>query len=395
MGLVVVRAGHVQPIWAGHPWVFAQAVERVEGGVQPGDEVDVRDSRGNTLGKGLYSPGSALPVRIYTRDPRQSIDAAFIASRIRRAVERRKEHGLPSQETNAVRLVHGEGDDLPGLIVDQLGDVLCVQLGTIGLKRREGQILDALEFLAPRAVVDRTPTRTAQSEGFVAGSGVIRGDERLDAFELRERGLDFRIPLELGQKTGFYADQRGLRARLEELARGRRVLDTYCYVGAAAISMARGGAEVVEAVDSSALAVEVGASCALANGLSDKVRFERGDALEALSAAGRKGGHDLVICDPPKLAPTRSARNKAVDNMRRLAAAGARATRPGGLLVLCSCSAAVGLSELGRALALGARDVGARAIVRERHFQGPDHPVPAAFPEGLYLTCLIAEVSPL
>jgi 23S rRNA (cytosine1962-C5)-methyltransferase len=395
VGTVVVKAGHVQPIWAGHPWVFAQAVERVEGGAQGGDEVEVKDSRGNLLGRGLYSPASAIPVRIYARDPRQPIDAALIASRLRRAVERRRELGLPSAETNAVRLVHGEGDDLPGLIVDQLGDVLSVQFGTIGLKRREAQILDALAFLEPRAVVDRTPARTARSEGFNAGSGVIRGDERLEAFELRERGLDFRVPLELGQKTGFYADQRGLRARIEELSRGRRVLDTYCYVGAAALSAARGGAELVEAVDSSALCVEVGAACALSNGLQQRVRFERGDALEALAHAGRKGGHDLVICDPPKLAPTRAARGRAVDNMRRLAGAGARATRPGGLLVICSCSAAVGLAELGRALALGARDVGARAIVRERHFQGPDHPVPAAFPEGLYLTCLIAEVSPL
>lgn len=395
MGLVVVKAGHVQPVWAGHPWVFAQAIERVEGGAQPGDEVEVKDTRGNLLGRGLYSPGSAIPVRIYTRDPRQPIDGALLTGRIERAIERRRELGLPSSDTDAVRLVHGEGDDLPGLIVDLLGNVFSVQFGTIGLKRREGQILDALWRHAPRAIVDRTPARTAQTEGFTPGAGVLRGDEHLDAFEFKERGLSFRIPLELGQKTGFYIDQRELRARIEQLSRGRRVLDTYCYVGAASLSAARGGAALVEAVDSSALAVEVGAACALGNGLGERVRFERGDALEALAHAGRKGGYDLVICDPPKLAPTRAARARAADNMRRLAAAGARATRPGGLLVLCSCSAAVGLNELARALALGARDVGARAIVRERCFQGPDHPVPAAFPEGLYLTCLIAEVSAL
>src|SRR5688572_18797465 len=200
MGLVVVKAGHVQPVWAGHPWVFAQAVERVEGGAQAGDEVEVKDTRGHFLGRGLYSPSSAIPVRIYTRDPEQRIDAALIASRLERAVERRRELGLPSSETNAVRLVHGEGDDLPGLIVDQLGDALSIQLGTIGLKRREGQILDALGSLEPRAIVDRTPARTAQTEGFSASGGVLRGDERLEAFELRERGLRFRIPLELAQK---------------------------------------------------------------------------------------------------------------------------------------------------------------------------------------------------
>jgi 23S rRNA (cytosine1962-C5)-methyltransferase len=243
--------------------------------------------------------------------------------------------------------------------------------------------------------VDRTPERTARAEGFSPGTGVVAGDKSLSAFEFSERGLKFRIPLELGQKTGFYLDQRPLRARLEELARGRRVLDAFSYVGAIALGAARGGALSVEAVDNSALAVEVGAECAALNGLGDRISFTRSDAHEALAHAGRQGGLDLVICDPPKLAPSRAARGRALDAMRRLAGSGARATRPGGLFVLCSCSAAIGFPELTRALALGARDVGARATVLERHTQGPDHPVPAAFPEGLYLTSLIAQIEPV
>jgi 23S rRNA (cytosine1962-C5)-methyltransferase len=388
---VVIKAGHVQPIWAGHPWVFAQAVERIEGGAAPGDDVEVRDARGNSLGRGLYSPGSAIVVRIYTRDARTPIDGVLFASRIAEAVRRRRAFDLPNGETTAVRLVHAEGDDLPGLIVDRLGDTLAVQLGTIGAKRREGAIIDALETLGARAIVDRTSERTAKTENFTAAAGVVRG-EAVSAFEFKERGLSFRIPLELGQKTGFYVDQRPLRARIEALAKGRRVLDAFSYVGAVALSAARGGAEAVEAVDTSALALEVGAECAALNGLSDAVRFERIDAHEALGHAGRKGGLDLVVCDPPKLAPGRAARGRALDAMRRLAAEGVRATRPGGLFVLCSCSAAIGHPELSRALALGARDVGARATVLERLSQGPDHPVPAAFPEGLYLASVIAEV---
>jgi 23S rRNA (cytosine1962-C5)-methyltransferase len=170
------------------------------------------------------------------------------------------------------------------------------------------------------------------------------------------------------------------------------VLDAFTYVGAIAASAARGGATLVEAVDNSALAVEVGAECAAMNGLGERIRFERGDAHEVLARAGRQGGFDLVICDPPKLAPSRSARGRALDAMRRLAGEGARATVPGGLFVLCSCSASIGMGELTRALALGARDVGARATVLERHTQGADHPVPAAFPEGLYLTSVIAAI---
>lgn len=392
MGAVILKAGHVQPVWAGHPWVFAQAVERVEGGAVAGDDVEVLDPRGQSLGRGLYSPGSAIPVRIYTRDRHRAIDGALLAERIERAAQRRTRLGLPNGDTNAYRLVHAEGDDLPGLIVDRFGTCLSVQIGTLGLKQREAAILDALARLEPSAIVDRTTERAAQSEGFEARSGVIRGDATLEAFTFRERGLSFRIPLELGQKTGFYLDQRTLRARVEELAKGRSVLDAFCYVGAIALGAARGGATSVEAVDNSALAIEVGAECAAENGLADRVRFERGDAHDALAHVGRKGGVDLVICDPPKLAPSRAARGRALDMMRRLAGAGARATKPGGLFVLCSCSAAIGFPELARALALGARDVGARATVLERHSQGPDHPVPAAFPEGLYLTSVIAEI---
>jgi len=268
-------------------------------------------------------------------------------------------------------------------------------MGTIGLKRREGVILDHLsKLLKPRAIIDRTPLTHAKTEGFSPTHGVVRGDATIDAFEFSERGLKFKIPFSLGHKTGFYVDQRPLRARIEELARGARVLDTYSFVGAVALSAARGGAREVHAVDASAPALEIGAECAALNGLGERVSFERGDAVEILNQAGRQGGYDLVICDPPKLAPSRAAKTRALDNMRKLAASGCRATRPGGLLVVCSCSAAIGLNELTRAVALGARDVGTHALVLERFFQGPDHPVPAAFPEGLYLCSLIVEVVP-
>jgi 23S rRNA (cytosine1962-C5)-methyltransferase len=390
---VVLKAGHVQPVWAGHPWVFAQAVERIEGGAQGGDEVDVKDARGNFLGRGFYSPGSAIPVRILTREQGRHVDAKLIFARLESAIRRRAQLGLPSAQTNAVRLVHAEGDELPGLVVDQLGDVLSVQFGTLGMKRREATILDALEkLLAPRAIVDRSSERAAKSEGFEAARGVVRGDGAISHFEFTERGLRFAIPLELGQKTGFYVDQRDLRARVEALSAGRRVLDTYAFVGTFALGAARAGAREVEAVDASSLALTVAAESAERNGLSGKIRFECEDSLQALERAGRHGGFDLVVCDPPKLAPTRAARARALGLMRKLSAQAARATTPGGLLVLCSCSAAIGLPELTRALSLGAADVGLRALVLERFFQGADHPVPAAFPEGLYLTSLIAEI---
>jgi 23S rRNA (cytosine1962-C5)-methyltransferase len=244
-------------------------------------------------------------------------------------------------------------------------------------------------------VLDRSSPRAAKLEGFELGAGVLAGDPDVQALEFRERGLSFRVPRELGQKTGFYLDQRPLRERIQELAAGCRTFDAFTFIGAMSLCAARGGASSVDAIDSSALALTVAAECAELNGLTARVRFERADAAEALAAAGRRGGYDLVLCDPPKLAPTRSAQKAALTSMRRLAANACRATRPGGRLVLSSCSAALGLADLTRVLALGARDVEMRALVLERLFQGPDHPVNAAFPDGLYLSTLIAEIDTL
>lgn len=395
--VVTLRAGHVRPVWAGHPWVYAQAILRVEGGAVPGGEVIVVDPQGTVLGRGLYTPKSALPVRIYTREAGSPIDGALFRDRIGRALRNRREIGLPAStpghETNAFRLVHAEGDDIPGLIVDVFDDVASVQLNTLGIKQREGLIFDALAAtLKPRAILDRTPAATAQREGFEPGSGVVRGSLAGDTLAFTERGLRYEIPIALGHKTGFYLDQRTLRARVEQLARGRRVLDAFSFIGTFSLGAARGGASEVVAVDESAIALQVGAECARLNGLGSKIRFERADAREALQEASLHGGYDLVICDPPKLAPTRSARDKALGAYRAVARAGCRATKPGGLLVLCSCSSAMSMDDLIRALALGARDARVTATVLERHFQGADHPVPAAFPEGLYLKSVIARI---
>lgn len=399
MPTVMLKPGHVRPVWSGHPWVFAQAIARVEGGAVAGDEVVVTDPYGSVLGRGLYTPRSAIPVRMYTREDKP-IDAALFRQRIERAIAHRREIGLPSRspghETDAFRLIHAEGDGLPGLIVDAFGDVLAVQLGTIGIKRREGVIFDALQAaLNPRAIVDRTPPALAKLEGFTEGSGVVRGDPGLDHLRFVERGLRYSIPLALGHKTGFYLDQRMLRTRVEQLAQGRRVLDAFCFVGTFAMAAARGGATEVLAVDESATALEVGAECARDNGLLDRITFTRDDARKALQRASKQGGFDLVICDPPKLAGTRATKDAALTAYRSLAAGGCRATRPGGVLVLCSCSSAVGLDDLTRALALGARDARMQASVFDRQFQGADHPVPAAFPEGLYLKSLIARIDAL
>jgi 23S rRNA (cytosine1962-C5)-methyltransferase len=334
-------------------------------------------------------------VRLYTRDDRP-VDAALLRARIDRAADRRRELDLPGVDTTAYRLVHGEGDELPGLIIDVLGDVVAVQLNTVGIKRREGVIFDEIErLLHPRAILDRTSAGIGKLEGFEPGSGVVRGDARLDALRFVERGIRYEIPLEVGQKTGFYMDQRELRGRVGALAKGRRVLDAYAFVGSFGLAAARGGAKHVVSVDESAIAIETGAVIARQNGLSERMEHRKQDALAAMEQASREGGVDLVVCDPPKLAPSRAARRDALGAYRKVARSACRATRPGGLLVFCSCSGAVNHDELVRALAMGARDVRMNAFILERHVQAPDHPVPAAFPEGLYLKSVIARIEAL
>jgi len=392
MPTVKLKPGHVQPVWAGHPWVYAQAIDRVEGGAIAGDEVSVLDPRGNLLGRGFYSPGSAIPVRILVRDATTRLDAAFFRARVGQALAGRAALGLPGADTSGFRVAHAEGDGLPGFIADLYGDVVAIQIGTLGMKQREMLLHEALtSALSPRAIVDRTSAPIAKTEGFTASSGVVRGDD-IRELDFVERGLRYRIPLQLGQKTGFYFDQRPLRARVEQLASGKRVLDTYCFVGAFAIGAARGGAREVIAVDESALALEVGAECAAMNDVLDRVSFRKEDARRALVDA--KGEFDMVIADPPRLAPTRGARDQALLAYAKLAENGCRATRPGGLLVLCSCSASIDLTALTRALSTGAARAGTEATVLERWFQGFDHPVPAAFAEGLYLKALIARIEP-
>lgn len=406
---VTLKAGHVQPVWAGHPWVFAQAVGEVAASAAAGDEVLVIDPVGKVIGRGLYSPSSAIAVRLFTSDAAVGIDDELLRRKIQRALLLRRASGLADEtidrRTNAYRLVHGEGDGLPGLIVDVYDDVLAVQFGSIGLKRREAAVLDVLEsMLEPRAIVDRTPGQLARAEGFgldTVGSSqspVVRGDESVDRLRFVERGLSYELPLELSQKTGYYFDQRPLRARLEELSEGSEVIDACCYVGSFAMTVARGKARRVVAVDKSAAAVEVGRQCAAANGLAESIEFVEDDASNVLRQAAQQGGVDVVICDPPKLAMgaagtgSRKAQQRAQKAYRKLATEACGALRPGGLLAFSSCSAAVGLDALQRVLALGAKQIDRRMVVLERFFQGPDHPVPAAFPEGLYLTTLVGRV---
>lgn len=389
MSRVTLRPGRVQPVWAGHPWVFAQAIAHVDGAPAPGDAVEVLDPKGKHLGRGFWSPGSAIPVRLVTRRPDEALDAACLTRRIEEAARNRRELGLPNGGTDGFRLIHAEGDGLPGLIVDVFRDVAVAQLLTIGMKRREDVIFAAIaRACGARTVMEVPGGRSQQLEGIeLDAPRIVRGPS-IEALRFRERGFEYAIPPSLGQKTGFYFDQRDNRALVEKLAQGKRVLDLYSYVGPFALAAARGGAQEVLAFDSSATVVAEGARIAAENGLGERVRFARGDVKAVLGELlQERRRFDLVLVDPPKLAPTARHLPRAQAAYRKLNTRAMELLERGGLLVSSSCSSAMRPDELVRTLAMAGRDAAREVTLLHLGQQGMDHPVPAAFPEGRYLKC--------
>lgn len=399
VAIVHLRPGHVQPVWLGHPWVYAQAIGRVEGEPAPGDDVVVRDPRGNALGRGYWSPSSAIPVRVLTRDVSAELDARWLHKRVVEAAAwRRSLLAIPSADTTGYRLVNAEGDGLAGLIADVFGDAVVVQLLTVGMKRREAAIADALrEVTGAKRVFEVASPKHQALEGIEAKEGVVAGDDA-ETLDFTEGGIRWSLPAPgragAGQKTGYFFDQRENRARVAALAAGRRVLDLYCYLGGFSLAAARGGAREVLGVDSAAAAIAAATAASTANGLDGVVRFERGDALKVAVALDQKNERfDLVVCDPPKLAGSAREVEGALRHYRKVNAEAARRVTTGGLLVTCSCSGHVTPEEFTRAVLAGVRDAARDATLVRLDGAASDHPTPLAFVEGRYLKCATLRIT--
>ena len=385
---VVLQKGRARPLWFGHPWVYANAVARVEGEPAPGDVVALADHDGRLIGRGFYNPRSQIPVRLTTR-AEEAVDAAFLRARIARARAARQRLGLPSAETNVYRLVNSEGDDLPGLVVDVYGDAAVAQITTLGIAQRKEEIFDALEAeLGVRTIFEIAPASYAELEGFAGGSRVARGASR-SALPVVENGIKLEVEPLSGQKTGMFIDQRETRARVGGLARGARVLDCYAYAGGFALAAARGGAAAVTAVDSSARAVARVEAHAAANGVT--IEAVEADAFRFLETATPRA-FDLVIIDPPKFARARKDLEAARKGYERLNSLALQATAPGGILVTCSCSQNVDAETFERIVAAGAKQAGREVRIFERRGPASCHQLPPAFPEGQYLKVLLGHV---
>ena len=391
---VVLKPKRARPFFGRHPWVLDSAVAKVEGQPADGDVVDLATHDGHFVARGLWNSQSRMRVRLYAFDASTKLDTELWHTRLASALALRKTLGL-DERAGATRLVNSEGDDLSGLIVDRYGEYLAVQVTALAMAVRLDTLCDALESLvAPRGILLRGAERgLAKLEGLSLVDRVVRGTAPAGAIFVHEHGLKFGVDLAEGQKTGFYLDQRDNRQAAARYARGRRVLDMFCYSGGFAVACAvSGGARSVLAVDTSAKAAALARANAELNGAAN-VTVEAVDAfekLDALTAAGERFG--MVILDPPKFARSRSTVDDALRAYHRINRVAVGLLEPGGILVTCSCSGSVSRDDFLQMLA-GVAQRSARPIqVLESRGAAADHPVSASCLEGEYLTCVIARV---
>ncbi len=387
--MIILKRGRERSLKRRHPWIFSGAIEKESG--KPGDTVEVRDASGQALARAAYSPKSQIRARVWSFDPAEAVDAGFFRRRIEKAVAFRE--GLPAaKHSNALRLVHGESDGLPGLVVDRYADVLVVQFLAAGVERWRDPILDLLvEITGCEAIFERSDAEVRGLEGLEPRAGFARGNRAASRCPIIEHGLNFRVDVAQGQKTGFFLDQRENRQRVRALAAGRNVLDGFCYTGGFAVAALAGGAKRVMAIESSLPALEVARENLAANALdASRLEFVQADVFKHLRLLRDKGEHyDLIVLDPPKLAPTAAHAKNAARAYKDINLLALKLLSPGGLLATFSCSGGVS-AELFQSIVAGAAvDAGAQAKILERFGAAADHPVALEFPEGEYLKGLL------
>lgn len=388
MARVILKRGRAKPLWFGHPWVFAQAIQKVEGEAQAGDVVEVYDHRQAFVGRGTINPGSAITVRLLSRELMENIDARWVAARLRSALALRKRLLLPGADTDCFRLINSEGDQMAGLVVDVYGKALAVQFTSRGMQRMSGWIFDGLrELLSPQVIAAVQPGSFAKREKIEGKPELVQG--KSGEVRVREHGLVYGVDLLGGQKTGLYLDQRENHALVGRLARDARVVDLYAYHGGFALNAVRGGAAEVTAVDGSARAVQQIRDNARQNRL--ELQAVEADAFRYLETLAPKSV-DLMVIDPPKFARGRKDLPAALKGYRKLHRRAMAGVSAGGLLCSAICAQLVGLEEMVRIIAQAATEEGREARLLHTGGPGGDHPRPPAFAEGDYLKFVICEL---
>ncbi len=389
MKTIRLKAGKERSLLRRHPWVFDGAIER--GRADAGETVRVDSAEGRFLAWGAYAPASKIRVRVWSFDESERIDAAFFERRLRVAVGLRDRLAIDS---DGVRLVHGESDGLPGLVVDRYADTLVAQFGSSGVERHKALIADALlRVTGLTRLYERSDASVRQREGLPPVTGWLRGEGPTECI-IHENGWRLSLDVAEGHKTGYYLDQRDSRRACAELTRRfgfGEVLNCYSYTGGFTVAALAAGARHVTSIDSSGVALERARRNVALNGLDlQRCTFVDADvnaSLRAFLAEGRR--FDAIVLDPPKLAPSAAHIERAARAYKDVNRLGFRLLNPGGVLLTYSCSGAVGVELFQKIVASAADEAGVDAVILARHGGAPDHPTGLAFPEGEYLKGLV------
>jgi len=394
MAVVTLKKGEGRTLKAGGAWIYDNEIGNVMGSFENGDLVLVHDFDGYPLGRGFINTHSKIRVRMMTRNIHQEVDREFLRMRVKAAWEYRKK----TVDTKSCRLIFGEADFLPGLVVDKFSDVLVVQSLALGIDRMKEKIVELIrEVLAEdgiliRGVYERSDAKVRQQEGMERRKGFI-GPEFDTLVEITENGVRYQVDVKEGQKTGYFLDQKYNRQAIRRLCPGARVLDCFTHTGSFALNAGAAGAAEVLGVDASQLGVDQAEINARLNGLQDRVKFlcaDVFDLLPKLEAQGEK--FDLVILDPPAFTKSRSSTKNAVKGYREINLRGMKLVKDGGFLATCSCSHFMTYELFTQTIGQAARNVHKRLRQVEFRTQAPDHPILWAADESYYLKFYIFQV---
>ncbi|MDR0931835.1 MAG: class I SAM-dependent methyltransferase [Victivallales bacterium] len=393
--MLILSPGREKSLLRRHVWIYSGAVSALEGEVAPGETVVVADSKRNFLARAAWSPESQLVARVWSFDPHERIDADFFMRKIATAIELRRFLKLDLAR-GGCRLVHSEGDFLPGLIVDRYGEFLVVQFLSNGVEHFRAEIIDALTKLTKaKGIYERSDVSVRAKENLPPKSGLLAGIEPPNPLIIEEHGAKYAVDVRHGQKSGFYFDQRDSRAVLMRFAPGKRVLNAFSYTGGFGVAAALSGAEHVINIDSSAPALKLSRHNMEMNKIPSE-RYENRESdvfaeLRAFAEAKRK--FDIVVLDPPKFIESARALTKGCRAYQDIARLGFGLLNPGGLLFNFSCSGLMTPELFQKITADAALDAGVNGVIVHRLEQAPDHPTNLAVPEGFYLKGLLTRIS--
>ena len=392
--IVTLKKGEGRLLKSGGMWVFDNEIDSVMGSFLNGDIVIVHDFDGFPLGKGFINTASRIVVRLLSRDTHALIDETFLEKRVRAAWEYRKR----VVDTSSCRVIFGEADFLPGLVVDKYEDILVVQSLALGIERMKDTILSLLcgvlaeDGIRIRGIYERSDAKVRLQEGMEIRKGFI-GEPFDPLVQITENGVRYEVDVAEGQKTGFFLDQKYNRLAVQKLCKGARVLDCFTHTGSFALNAGRAGAREVIACDASQLAVEQARKNAALNGLSDRVRFVCEDVFELLPSLEEQGeAFDVVILDPPAFTKSRNSVKNAARGYREINLRGLRLVKNGGYLATCSCSHFMTQELFSQTIAQAARAAHKRLRQVEFRTQSPDHPILWAADESYYLKFFIFQV---